>query len=102
MMLGGYIVYTKALRGVRHYDIESKISLVLKYYVIEKIMGSGESYYGVEVEEKKVSGEMQYGTAYDRLLLSESKEWVEELINKLIGFGVTPVTLDCVIDELVG
>ena len=101
-MLGGDIVYKKALRGVRHYDIESKMSLVLKYYVIEKIMGSGEMRYGVEIEEKKVSGQIGPTMKYDRLLLSESKEWVEELINKLIGGGVTPVTLEYVIDELVG
>ena len=93
-------MYKKALRGVRHYDIESKMSLVLKYYVIEKIMGSGESYYGVEIAEKKVSGQMEHVMGYDQLLLSECKEWVEELINKLIGFGVTPVTLGYVIDDL--
>ena len=95
-------MYKRALRGIRHYDIESKISLVLKYYVIEKITGSGESYYGIEIEERKVSGQVKDVVAYDRLLLSECKEWVEDLINKLIGCGVTPVTMGCVIDELMG
>ena len=80
--------------------MESKWLLVLKYYIIEKITNTGESYYGIEIEEKKMDKEMQPIIQVNRLLLSECKERVEGIINKLIGGGVTPVTVEYVIDEL--
>lgn len=80
--------------------MESKWLLVLKYYIIEKITNTGESYYGIEIEEKKINTHMQSVIKVNQLLLSECKEWVEEIINKLIGGGVTPVTAGYVIDEL--
>jgi len=93
-------VYNKVLRGIRHYDTESKLLLVLKYYIIEKIVNPGESYYGIEIEGKTINQQMQPVIEVNRLLLSECKERVEEIINKLIGGGVTPVTAGYVIDEL--
>lgn len=93
-------MYKKVLRGTRHYHTESNLLLVLKYYVIEKITNTGENYYGIEIEEEKTNKEMQSLVQVNRLFLSECKEGVEGIINKLIGGGVTPVTAEYVIDEL--
>ena len=93
-------MYKKALRGIRYYEIEPKMSLVLEYYVIEQIIGSGQRCYGIEIEERKVGGLVEQDVEVKHLLLSECKDWVEDLVGKLIGGGVTLVTMDCVIDGL--
>lgn len=95
-------MYKKVLRGMRHYDTESNLLLVLKYYIIEKITNSGENYYGIEIEQQRINKEMQPAIEVNRMLLTECKEQVEGIINKLIGGGVTPVTAGYVIDELIG
>ena len=94
------IVCNKVLRGTRYYDVESNILLVLKYYIIEKITNSGESYYGIEIEEKRMNKETQAIMRVDQFLLSECKEQVNGIIDKFIGGGVTPVTAGYVIDDL--
>lgn len=86
---------------MRYYDMESDLLLVLKYYIIEKITNSGESYYGIEIEEKRMDKQMQPVVEVSQMLVSECKDRVEEMMNKLIGGGVTPVTAAYVIDELI-
>ncbi len=101
MMLGGDKMYKKVIRGTRYYEVEPKISLALTYYMIEKTIDSGKKYYGIEIEQKKVSHQVNPEINVDRIMLSECKEWMEVVIGKLIGGGVTPVTMECVIDELI-
>ena len=82
----------RILRGTRSYAGEQQKSLELSYYMIEKPINPYESYYGVEIES---------GTEYKQVLLSESKEWVEEVIDKFIGNGVTPDTMTYIIDDII-
>lgn len=87
----GNSVQKRILRGTRSYQGEEQGLLELSYYMIEKPINPYESYYGVEIEA---------GVEYNQLLLSESKEWVEEVIDKFIGNGVTPSTMAYIIDDI--
>ncbi len=75
------------------YQGEQGKLLDLKYYMLEKPINPDMCYYGIEIES---------GTGYNRLFLSESKEWVEALIDKFIGNGVTPTTMTYIIDDILG
>ena len=94
-------VYKKALQGTRQYEYEPKSVLVLEYYVIEKPLNSHESYYGIEIEQKKVKNGIDSTIECDRLILSEDKSWVEWIINKMIGYGVTITTMGSIVDDLI-
>ena len=83
----------RILRGTRNYHIEEKGMLELKYYIIEQAISQDERYYGIEIKDQET---------HNRLLLSESKEWVEEIINQFIGNGVTPDTMEYIIDDIMG
>lgn len=89
--MGGNNVQKKTLRGTRSYQTETNGLLELKYYMIEQPMNEGQHYYGIEIEDS---------TKGKQLLLSESKAWVEELIDKFIGNGVTPSTMAYIIDDI--
>lgn len=80
-------------KGMRSYQGEESKGLDLKYYILEKPINPNKSYYGIEIESS---------TEYNRLFLSESKEWVEALIDKFIGNGVTPSTMTYIIDDIMG
>ncbi|HHX62637.1 MAG TPA: hypothetical protein GX707_18275 [Epulopiscium sp.] len=92
----------KFLRGTRQYQVGTTSLLVLKYYIIERSISSSEYYYGVEINEEKISGGIEHTIKYNSLQLSESKEWVEELIDRFIGNGVTPDTMEYIIDDIMG
>lgn len=81
----------RILKGTRNYQGEKEELLELSYYMIEKPINPEQTYYGIEIKA---------GTEYDQLLLSQSKEWVEELIDKFIGNGVTPGTMAYIIDDI--
>lgn len=83
----------RILKGTRRYQGEHNKLLDLKYYLLEKPISPEESYYGIEIESR---------TEYKQLFLSESKEWVEALIDKFIGNGVTPTTMTYIIDDIMG
>lgn len=82
---------TKSLKGTRIYETAAEEPLELKYYMIEQAISGDKHYYGIEIEGPKKG---------DQLLLSESKAWVEELIDKFIGNGVTPSTMAYIIDDI--
>lgn len=90
----------RILMGTRQYEVDSRSLLELNYYMIEKPKDSCESYYGIEVTQQKLGPQTKDATFYKSLLLSESKEWVQELINKFIGNGVTPSTMAYIIDDI--
>lgn len=92
----------RVLRGTRQYQIEEKSLLVLKYYLIKKPVSTCEHYYGIEITQENFSGGVDHCIKYNRLLLSESKAWVKELIDRFIGNGVTPDTMAYIIDDIMG
>ena len=92
----------KILRGTRLYQVEGQSLLVLKYYLIKKPTSSGDHYYGIEISQEKIAGNLGGDLKYNSLLLSTSKGWMEELIDKFIGNGVTPDTMTYIIDDIMG
>lgn len=70
--------------------------------MVEKPINLSETYYGIEINQQKIKSGIQDCITYNSLLLSESKEWVEELIDKFIGNGVTPMTMEYIVDDLLG
>lgn len=91
----------RSLRGIRQYELGQNSLLVIKYYIIEKLLSSGERCYGIEISQQKIIKDNIGKVEYDSLLLSESKTKVEQLIDKFIGNGVTPDTMEYIVDDLV-
>ena len=91
----------RILRGTRQYEVESEYLLELKYYIIKKSINQFESYYGIEINSNKIRQGMGDAQKYNFLFLSESKEWVEQIIDQFIGNGVTPDTMEYIIDDII-
>lgn len=92
----------KILSGTRQYQIGEQSLLVLKYYMVEKPINPGENYYGVEINQQRLCNGVESTVDYHSLLLSASKTWVEALIDTFIGNGVTPSTMEYIIDDIMG
>lgn len=101
-MLGGNIMEKRILTGTRQYHMEEKSLLLLEYYMIEKPISSYENYYGIEINCQTIIEGMEHTKKHNSLLISSSKEWVEELIDKFIANGVTPSTMAYIIDDIMG
>lgn len=93
-------MYNKIIRGTRQYKVEEESLLLLEYFMIEKQIKTGEYYYGIEINSQKICPGIRDARVCNHLLLSESKEWVEEIIDQFIGNGVTPATMTYVIDDI--
>ncbi len=98
----GDVVEKRVLRGTRQYQIEEKSLLVLRYYLITKPISEHENYYGIEINQEKITEGVDNVARYNRLLLSSSEAWIEELMDKFIGNGVTPDTMTYIIDDIMG
>ena len=92
----------KILRGTRQYYVEGDSLLQLEYHIVEKIVGGSNKYYGIEINQYKTNTHREDIVQYKGMLLSESKEWTEDLIDKFIGNGVTPDTMEYIIDDIMG
>ncbi len=92
----------KFLMGTRQYCNEEDSLLQLEYYMIERAAEGCNKYYGIEINQQKTNDYIENTVQYNSLFLSESKEWTEDLIDKLIGNGVTPDTMEYIIDDIMG
>ena len=90
----------KTLKGTREHELETKSLLILKYYVVEKKPSTHENYYGIAIEQTKITDGASDCIEYDSLMISEDKGWVETMIDQMIGYSVTPTTLGSVIDDM--
>ncbi|WP_105619351.1 DUF6514 family protein [Vallitalea okinawensis] len=91
---------TKSLEGTRYVAASEVGSFQLDYYVVEEEMNCNKL-FGVEVVKRdKVSGHDWFEERECIHPLTESKEFVREMVEKLIYFSVSPVTLTQVVDEL--
>ena len=91
----------RSFRGTRQYELGHNSLLVLKYYIIEKLASTGERYYGIEISQQKIVKDNMGKVEYASLFLSESRAKVDNLIDKFIGNGVTPDTMEYIVDDLV-
>lgn len=90
----------KTLKGTRQHEVKTKSLLRLEYYVVEKRLSTHENYYGIAIEQTKITDGISDTSEYDCLMISEDKDWVETMINKMIVYSVTPTTLGSVIDDM--
>lgn len=90
----------KILVGTRQYELDEQSLLELQYYIVERPTNPDKPYYGIEIQQQKIHNGIKQVLEYKNLLLSESKEWVEELTNQFIGNGVTPMTMEYLIDDI--
>lgn len=90
------------LKGTRQYTTEEESLLLLKYYMVERTIGGYKKYFGIEIVQQEANDHIGDKMQYNSFLLSESREWTEELIDKFIGKGVTPCTMEYIIDDIMG
>lgn len=87
----------RILQGTRVLDTENNNELTLEYYIVEKRTSNNTCYYGIEIDQ--VQG-IKDTVLYKKLILSECKSWVLELVEKFIRNGVTPITMEYIIDDI--
>ena len=88
------------LIGERNVELEDQREMVLNYYLIEepsKANGDMNYLYGIKIE-KQFGGIVE---SEEVEALSYLKEFVLQLINTLMEYTVTPMTLVEVVDDLI-
>ena len=88
---------TRVLEGIRYCLENEEKPVNFEYYLVEAVEGN-EKTYSIEIvkKEKSLDTELLVETECGQLLSSTIEE-AREIVNKLIGNIVTPITLiDCI------
>lgn len=78
-------------------------SILLKYYLLEEKGRNHRSNYGIKVEKCHVAEDGQYHVVEKEAIpgISQSREFVEDALEKLQSHRITPMCAEEVIDDLV-
>ena len=101
----GYLyMISKFLEATRNCIVEKGHQIQLEYYLIETKLRENseelETLYGIEIIKRNQDSMLEFPMESDMISgISENKEKVRQILNQLIAYTVTPVTLPYVLDD---
>lgn len=90
---------SKYLEGIRYINLENEV-ISIEYYLLET-ENNFNTEYGVEIVKRQKSNNQNILVEKNSAKnITYSKENIEKIINKLIGYSVTPISLTNVLEDM--